>query len=136
MTDIDLDHIEDIVRAKAALERKTKQGDIETVTNLVRAERFATATFKELKTTAKECINRYNATAVREVVPSLKVTADSLRAFTAVTADEKGSFSLAIEGATITYSRATRQRPLEEWTLRANDTARVRAKLMEFLWEA
>ena len=133
MTDIDLDHIEDIVRAKAALERKTKQGDIETVTNLVRAERFATATFKELKTTAKECINRYNATAVREVVPSLKVTAP---AFTAVTADEKGSFSLAIEGATITYSRATRQRPLEEWTLRANDTARVRAKLMEFLWEA
>ena len=140
MTDIDLDHIEDIVRAKAALERKTKQGDIETVTNLVRAERFATATFKELKTTAKECINRYNATAVREVVPSLKVMvarrAPSRDHATAVTADEKGSFSLAIEGATITYSRATRQRPLEEWTLRANDTARVRAKLMEFLWEA
>ena len=136
MADIDLDHIEDIVRAKAALEKNTKQGDIQTVTNMVRAERFAAATFKELKATAKECVNRYNATAVREVVPSLKVAADNLRAFTAVTADEKGSFSLTIDGATIKYSRATKQRPLEEWTLRADDTARVRAKLMEFLWEA
>ena len=45
---------------------------------MVRAERFAAATFKELKTTAQECINR----------------------------------------------------------LRANDTARVRGKLMEFLWDS
>ena len=136
MTDIDLDHIEDIVRAKAAIERNTKQGDIETVTNLVRAERFAAATFKELKTTAKECVNRYNATASRELVPSLKITADNLRSFSVSTADEQGSFALGIEGAVIKYSRATRQRPFEEWTLRANDTPRVRAKLMEFIWEA
>ena len=136
MAEIDLDHIEDIVRAKAAIERNTKQGDIESVTNLVRAERFAAATFKELKTTAKECVNRYNATASRELVPQLKITSDNLRAFAVATADEKASFSISLEGAIIKYSRSTKQRPLEEWTLRANDTPRVRAKLMEFIWEA
>ena len=136
MTDIDLDHIEDIVRAKAAIERDTKQGDIETVTKLVRDERFAAATFKEIKTTVKECVNRYNSTATRELVPTLKTRADNLRAFAVDTSDEKGSFSISIEGATIKYSRATKNRPLEEWSLRANDAARVRAKLMEFLWEA
>jgi hypothetical protein len=136
MTDIDLDHIEDIVRAKAAIERDTKQGDIETVTQLVRAERLAAATFKEIKTTVKECVNRYNSTATRELVSPLKISADNLREFAVGTSDEKGSFAISLEGAAIKYSRATTNRPLEEWILRANDTPRVRAKLMEFLWEA
>jgi hypothetical protein len=136
MTDIDLDHIEDIVRAKAAIERDTKQGDIETVTKLVRDERLAAVTFKEIKTTVKECVNRYNSTATRELVSPLKISADNLRAFAVETSDEKGSFSISIEGAAIKYSRATKNRALEEWVLRANDSARVRAKLMEFLWEA
>ena len=136
MTDIDLDHIEDIVRAKAAIERNTKQGDIETVTKEVRNERFAAATFREIKTTVKECVNRYNSTATRELVSPLKITADNLRAFAVETSDEKGRFSISIEDAIIKYSRATKNRPLEEWTMRANDSPRVRAKLMEFLWEA
>ena len=136
MTDIDLDHIEDIVRAKAAIERDAKQGDIETVTKLVRDERLAAVTFKEIKTTVKECVNRYNSTATRELVSPLKISADNLRRFAVETSDEKGSFSISIEEATIKYSRATKNRPLEEWVLRANDSARVRAKLMEFLWEA
>jgi hypothetical protein len=69
-------------------------------------------------------------------VSPLKITADNLRAFAVQTSDEKGSFSISIEDATIKYSRATKNRPLEEWVLRANDSARVRAKLMEFLWES
>jgi hypothetical protein len=69
-------------------------------------------------------------------VSPLKITADNLRAFAVETSDEKGRFSISIEDAIIKYSRATKDRPLEEWTMRANDSPRVRAKLMEFLWEA
>ena len=118
------------------LPRDTKQGDIETVTQLVRAERLAAATFKEIKTTVKECVNRYNSTATRELVSPLRITTDNLRAFAVETSDEKARFSISLEDATIKYSRATKNRPLEEWTLRTNDSPRVRAKLMEFLWEA
>lgn len=136
MTDIDLDNIEDIVRAKAAIEKNTKQGDIETVAKQVRDERLAAATFKEIKTTVKECVNRYNSTASRERVLPLKISSDNQRSFAVDTSDEKGSFSVTLEGATIKYSRATRHRLYEEWSLRANDADRVNAKLMEFLLEA
>ena len=136
MADIDLDGIEDIVRAKAAIESNTKQGDIETVAKQVRDERLAADTFKEIKARVKECVNRYNSTASRELVSPLKISSDNLRSFAVDTSDEKGSFAISIEGATIKYSRKTKNRPFEEWSLRANDTARVRTKLMEFLWEA
>jgi hypothetical protein len=136
MAEIDLDNIEDIVRAKAAIESNTKQGDIETVAKQVRDERLAAETFKEIKTMVKECVNRYNSTASRERVTPLQVSADNLRSFAVETSDGKGSFSINIEGATIKYARGTKNRPFEEWALRANDTDRVKAKLMEFLWEA
>ena len=136
MTRIDLDNIEDIVTAKAAIEKKTKQGDVETVAKQVRDERLAAATFKEIKGVVKECINRYNATATREHVPPIRITADNIREFAVNTSDGAASFSVRWEGATIRYSRATAHRPLEEWTLRANDADRVGAKLMEFVLEA
>ncbi len=136
MTRIDLDNIEDIVTAKASIERNTKQGDVETVAKQVRDERLAAATFKEIKAAVKECINRYNSTATRERVAPVRITADSIREFAVETSDEKGKFSVRLEGATITYSRGTRQRPYETWALRANDADRVGAKLMEFVLEA
>jgi hypothetical protein len=136
MTRIDLDSIEDIVTAKAAIERNTKQGDVGTVAKQVRDERLAAATFKEIKAVVKECINRYNSTATRERVPPIRITADSIREFGVDTSDEKGSFSVSLEGATIKYSLATRHRPYEGWVLRANDADRVGAKLMEFVLEA
>lgn len=136
MTRIDLDQIEDIVTAKAAIEKKTKQGDVESVAKLVRDERLAAATFKEIKAIVKECINRYNSTATRERVSPIRVTADNLREFAVDTSDEKGSFSVSLEGPTIQYSRATKNRPYEGWALRANDADRVGAKLMEFVLEA
>src|SRR5215210_6534978 len=111
MTRIDLDNIEDIVTAKAAIEKNTKQGDVETVAKQVRAERLAAATFKEIKNAVKECINRYNSTASRERVPQIRVTADNIRAFAVDTSDEKASFSVSLEGAMINYSRATKYRP-------------------------
>lgn len=136
MADIDLDTIEDIVRAKAAIENNTKQGDIEAVAKQVRDERLAAETFKEIKTRVKEGVNRYNATASRERVGLLQVTTDSVRSFAVKTSDGNASFGVHLEGATIKYSRATKRRPLEEWALRANDSDRVKEKLMEFLWEA
>ena len=136
MADIDLDGIEDIVRAKAAIESNTKQGDIETVAKQVRDERLAADTFKEIKTRVKECINRYNSIASRERVTPLSVSADNIRSYAVETSDGKGSFSISIEGATIKYARGTKNRALEEWALRVNDSDRVKAKLMEFLWEA
>jgi len=84
----------------------------------------------------KECINRYNSIASRERVTPLQVSADNMRSYAVETSDGKGSFSINIEGATIKYARATGRRPLEEWALRVNDSDRVKAKLMEFLWEA
>ncbi len=136
MTRIDLDNIEDIVTAKAAIEKKTKEGDVETVAKHVRDERLAVATFKEIKAVVKECINRYNSTATRVGVPPIRITADNIREFAVDTSDEKGRFSVSLEGATIKYSRATRHRPYEGWVLRANDADRVGAKLMEFVLEA
>lgn len=136
MADIDLDTIEDIVKAKAAIESNSKQGDIESVAKQVRAERLAAETFKEIKTRVREGVNRYNATASRERVGQLQISADNLRTFAVKTSDGNGSFGIQLEGATIKYSRATKQRPFEEWALRANDSDRVKEKLMEFLWEA
>lgn len=136
MTRIDLDNIEDIVAAKAAIVRNVKEGDIETVAGQVRGERLAAATFKEIKATVKECINRYNSTATRERVSAVKITADNIREFAVQTADDAGSFSVSVDGAAIRYSRATRTRPYEAWVLRANDSDRVGAKLMEFVLEA
>jgi len=136
MTRIDLDGIEDIVTAKAAIERNTKQGDVETVAKQVQGERLAAATFKEIKAVVKECINRYNSTATRERVPPIRITADNIREFAVGTLDETASFGISLEGATIKYSRATRHRPYEGWVLRANDADRVGAKLMEFVLEA
>jgi len=136
MTRIDLDNIEDIVTAKAAIERNTKQGDVETVAKQVREERLAAATFKEIKAAVKECINRYNSTATRERVPAIRLAADNIREFAVETSDEKGRFSVSLEGAAIKYSRATRHRPDEVWVLRANDADRIGAKLMEFVLEA
>lgn len=136
MNRIDLDNIEDIVAAKAAIERNIKEGDVETVAGQVRGERLAAATFKEIKGTVKECINRYNSTASRERVSPIKITADNLREFAVQTADEAGKFSVSVDGAAIRYARGTRNRPYEVWVLRANDADRVGAKLMEFVLEA
>jgi len=135
MTRMDLDNIEDIVTAKASIERNTKQGDLETVAKEIRNERLAAAEFKEIKAVVKECINRYNSTAMRERVPSIRVVADNIREFAVDTPDEKGRFSVSLEGATIKYSRATKHRPYEAWVLRTNDADRIGAKLMEFVLE-
>lgn len=136
MTRMDLDNIEDIVAAKAAIERNLKEGDVETVAGQVRSERLAAATFKEIKSAVKECINRYNSTATRERVSPLQITADNTREFAVQTADESGRFSVSVEGAAIKYARGTRHRAHEAWVLRANDSDRVGAKLMEFVLEA
>jgi hypothetical protein len=136
MTRLDLESIEDIVSAKAAIERNIKEGEIEAVARQVRSERLAAATFKDIKSAVKECINRYNSTASRERVSPIKVTADNIREFAVQTADESGRFSVAVEGAQIRYARGTRSRPHEQWVLRANDTDRVGAMLMEFVLEA
>ena len=136
MNRIDLDHIEDIVAAKGAIERNIKAGDVEDVAGQVRGERLAAATFKEIKSAVKECINRYNSTATRERVSPLKITADNIREFAVQTADDVGRFSVSVEGAAIRYARATKNRAHEVWVLRANDSDRVGAKLMEFVLEA
>ena len=136
MTRLDLENNEDIVSAKAQIERNTKAGDVESVVRQVRGERMAAATFKDIKTAVKECVNRYNSTATRERVSPLKVTADNIREFAVQTADETGRFSVSVDGAAIRYARGTRHRPYEEWVLRANDNDRVGAMLMEFVLEA
>ncbi len=136
MNRLDLDNIEDIVAAKAAIERNAREGDVEAVARQVRGERLTAATFKEIKGAVKECINRYNSTATRERVSPLKITADNIREFAVQTADETGSFAVSVDGAAIRYSRATKHRPHEVWVLRANDSDRVGAKLMEFVLEA
>ena len=136
MNRIDLDNIEDIVAAKAAIERNVKHGDVETVAGQVRGERLAAATFKEIRSAVKECINRYNSTATRERVSPLKITADNLREFAVQTADDTGRFSVSVDGMAIRYARATKTRAHEVWVLRANDSDRVGAKLMEFVLEA
>jgi hypothetical protein len=106
------------------------------VARQVRSERLAAVTFKDIKSAVKECINRYNSTASRERVSPIKITADNIREFAVQTADESGRFSVAVEGAQIRYARGTRSRPHEQWVLRANDTDRVGAMLMEFVLEA
>jgi hypothetical protein len=136
MTRLDLENIEDIVSAKAAIERNVREGDVEAVARQVRTERLAAATFKEIKGAVKECINRYNSTASRERVSPIKITADNLREFAVQTSDETGRFSVAVDGAQIRYARGTRSRPHEEWVLRANDADRVGVMLMEFVVEA
>lgn len=136
MTRLDLENIEDIVSAKAAIERNVKEGDVESVARQVRGERLAAANFKEIKSAVKECINRYNSTASRERVSPIKITADNIREFAVQTADETGRFSVAVEGAQIRYARGTRSRPHEQWVLRANDDDRVGVMLMEFVLEA
>jgi hypothetical protein len=136
MTRLDLENIEDIVSAKAAIERNVREGDVEAVARQVRIERLAAATFKEIKGAVKECINRYNSTASRERVSPIKITADNLREFAVQTSDETGRFSVAVDGAQIRYARGTRSRPHEEWVLRANDADRVGLMLMEFVVEA
>ena len=136
MTRLDLENIEDIVSAKAAIERNVKEGDVEAVARQVRGERLAAASFKEIKSAVKECINRYNSTATRERVSPIRITADNIREFAVQTADETGRFSVAVEGAQIRYARGTKSRPHEEWVLRANDTDRVGVMLMEFVLEA
>lgn len=136
MTRMDLDNIEDIVAAKAAIERNTREGDVETVAGVVRGERLAAATFKDIKTAVKECVNRYNSTAARERVSPLKVTTDNTREFAVQTADDTGRFSVCVDGAAIKYARGTRHREHEVWVLRANDSDRIGAKLMEFVLEA
>jgi hypothetical protein len=136
MTRLDLENIEDIVSAKAAIERNTREGDVEAVTRQVRGERLAAASFKDIKAAVKECINRYNSTASRERVAAVKITADNIREFAVQTADETGRFSVSVEGAAIRYSRGTRTRPHEQWVLRSNDADRVGVMLMEFVLEA
>ena len=136
MTRVDLENVEDIVSAKAAIERNTKSGDIEAVARQVRGERLAAATFKEIKAAVKEGINRYNATATRERISPLKITADNIREFAVQTSDDTGRFSLSVDGIAIRYGRGTRNRPYEEWVLRANDNDRVGVMLMEFVLEA
>ena len=136
MTRMDLDNIEDIVSAKAAIGRSVKEGDVATVARQVRAERLAAASFKEIKAAVKECINRYNATATRERVSPIRITADNIREFAVQTADETGAFSVSVDAAAIRYSRGTRNRPQEEWVLRANDADRIGVMLMEFVLEA
>ena len=136
MTRVDLENVEDIVSAKAAIERNSKTGDVETVMRQVKSERLAAVTFKEIKGAVKEGVNRYNSTATRERVSQLKITADNLREFAVQTSDESGRFSLSVDGAAIRYGRGTRNRPYEEWVLRANDNDRVGVMLMEFVLEA
>ena len=127
MTRLDLENVEDIVSAKAAIERNAKTGDVEAVVRQVRGERLAAATFKDIKAAVKEGINRYNSTATRERVSPLKVTADNLREFAVQTSDDTGRFMLSLDGAAIRYGRGTRNRPYEEWILRANDNDATRA---------
>lgn len=136
MTRLDLENIEDIVSAKAAIERNTRAGEVEAVARQVRSERMAAATFKEIKSAVKECINRYNSTATRERVSPIKITADNIREFAVQTADDTGRFSVSVDGAAIRYARGTRTRSYEEWVLRANDNDRVGVMLMEFVLEA
>jgi hypothetical protein len=136
MTRLDLENIEDIVSAKAAIEKNVREGDVEAVARQVRGERLAAATFKDIKGVVKECINRYNSTATRERVSPIRVTADNIREFAVQTADESGRFSISVDGAQIRYARGTKSRQHEEWVLRANDADRVGAMLMEFVLEA
>ena len=136
MTRMDLENIEDIVSAKAGIERNTREGDVEAVARQVRRERLAAATFKDIKCAVKECVNRYNSTAARERVSPIRIIADNTREFAVQNPDETGRFSISLDGAAIRYGRGTRNRPCEEWVLRANDNDRIGVMLMEFLLEA
>ena len=136
MTRLDLENIEDIVAAKGAIERNTKEGDVEAVVRQVRGERLAAASFNEIKAAVRECINRYNSTASRERVSRVNITADNIREFAVQTADDTGRFSVSVEGVAIRYARGTRTRRYEEWVLRANDSDRIGVMLMEFVLEA
>ena len=136
MTRMDLDNIEDIVAAKAAIGTNRKEGDLESVARQVRAERLAAATFKEIKGAVKECINRYNSTASRERISPITISADNLREFAVQTGDDTGRFSVSVDGAAITYARGTRTRAHQEWVMRAQDADRIGLMLMEFVLEA
>ena len=132
MNRIDLDNIEDIVAAKAAIERNIKQGDVETVAGQVRGERLAVATFKEIRCAVKECINRYNSTASRERVLPLKITADNIREFAVQTADETGRFSVSVDGAAIRLTR--REFELLRYLVENRNRVLSRDRLLERVW--